>query len=81
MLTFWDKRLSSKAGCQLTIGPLLERGFYYDAFYGSDKKSMTAEDATAVGNKATEIIKEGQKHARLELTKEEALLTDHQQSP
>ena len=47
----------------------MERGLYYDAFYGSDKKSRTAEDFTAVENKATEIIKEGQKYARLELRK------------
>jgi threonyl-tRNA synthetase len=78
--TFWHSSahvlgaaLEHEFGCHLTIGPPLERGFYYDGFYGAEKKSMAPEDFAAVEKKAKEVCKTGVAFERLEVTKEEAL--------
>ncbi len=73
--TFWHSSahvlgnaLEHEFGCHLTIGPLLERGFY-----GEAKKSMSPEDFAAVEIKAREICKAAVPFERLEVTKQEAL--------
>eukprot|EP01054_Gregarina_sp_Poly1_P007781 Gregarina_sp_Poly_1__7780@NODE_43_length_18077_cov_117_559078_g37_i0_p1_GENE_NODE_43_length_18077_cov_117_559078_g37_i0NODE_43_length_18077_cov_117_559078_g37_i0_p1_ORF_typecomplete_len781_score115_21tRNAsynt_2b/PF00587_25/9_8e47HGTP_anticodon/PF03129_20/6_2e17TGS/PF02824_21/1_6e12tRNA_SAD/PF07973_14/9_5e09KCH/PF16944_5/0_12_NODE_43_length_18077_cov_117_559078_g37_i01437116713 len=65
--------LEHNFGVEVTIGPALQRGFYYD-FYAGDKLSVTPEHY-AVIQKTAEKHCAGQGHAfqRLELTKEEAL--------
>jgi len=58
-------------GANLTIGPPLNGGFYYDAWIGSEvyTESMYKE----VESEITKIIKKKQKFERLIVTKEEAL--------
>jgi threonyl-tRNA synthetase len=78
--TFWHSSahilgasLEHEFGCHLTIGPPLERGFYYDGFYGSEKKNMTQQDFDALEKHAKEIVKTAVPFERLEVSKEEAL--------
>jgi len=77
--TFWHSSahilgnaLEHEFGCHLTIGPPLERGFYYDGFYG-EKRMMSQEDFAKVEVRAKEVTKSAVPFERLEVTKEEAL--------
>lgn len=58
-------------GVQLCYGPPTTDGFYYDAYYGSQK--FSEEHYKAIEKKAAQIAKEKQPWHRLILTKEEAL--------
>ena len=49
--------LEHEFGCHLTIGPPLERGFYYDGYYGPEKRMMSQEDFTKVEVRAKEVVK------------------------
>ncbi|CAD7961313.1 unnamed protein product [Amoebophrya sp. A120] len=59
-------------GAHLTIGPPLERGFYYDGFFG-EKKISTTEDLPKLEKRCQEIVKESQPFERVALSKEDAL--------
>ncbi|CAD7961315.1 unnamed protein product [Amoebophrya sp. A120] len=59
-------------GAHLTIGPSLEKGFYYDGFFG-DKKISTTDDLPKLEKRCQEIVKENQPFERVTLTKEDAL--------
>ena len=78
--TFWHSSahilgnaLEHEFGCHLTIGPPLERGFYYDGYFGSEKRGFLPEDFERTEAKAKEIVKAAHPFERLEVTKEEAL--------
>lgn len=55
---------------QLTIGPALEEGFYYDFAF---ERPFTPEDLAAIEARALEIIKRDLGISRAELPKEEAI--------
>eukprot|EP00915_Cephaloidophora_sp_WS-2016_P005875 GHVH01007757.1.p1 GENE.GHVH01007757.1~~GHVH01007757.1.p1 ORF type:complete len:766 (+),score=139.44 GHVH01007757.1:114-2411(+) len=63
--------LEREFGVHLTIGPALDRGFYYDAFMGA---STFKEDHYDVIEKAVAVVcKEAQPFARVVVTKAQAL--------
>src|SRR6185369_451538 len=55
---------------QVTIGPVIEDGFYYDFSY---KRPFTTEDLAAIEAKMTELAKADQKVERRVLTRDEAV--------
>ncbi|MCP9470972.1 MAG: threonine--tRNA ligase [Nitrospira sp.] len=55
---------------QLTIGPALEDGFYYDFAY---ERPFTPEDLEKIEERAREILKRNLKITRKELSKQEAI--------
>ena len=63
--------IECELGAQLTVGPPVETGFFYDCYMGSG--SLTEGDYKPLEKKATAIIKEKQTFDRLFLTKDEAL--------
>src|SRR3984885_4712879 len=54
---------------QVTIGPVIEDGFYYDFAY---KRPFTTEDLAAIEAKMQELAKADQKVTRRVLTRDEA---------
>ena len=63
--------IECELGAQLTVGPPVENGFFYDCYMGDG--SLTEGDYKPLEKKATAIIKEKQTFERLFLTKDEAL--------
>ncbi len=57
-------------GAKLTIGPVVEEGFYYDIEYPTP---FTPEDFRKIEQEMSKIVVEGQKFERREIGKEEAL--------
>jgi threonyl-tRNA synthetase len=57
-------------GAQVTIGPVIENGFYYDFAY---KRPFTPEDLTAIEKKMAEIVKRDLKVERKTLSRDEAV--------
>lgn len=55
---------------QVTIGPVIENGFYYDFAY---KRPFTPEDLTAIESKMTELAKKDEKVVRRVLPRDEAV--------
>ncbi len=55
---------------QVTIGPVIENGFYYDFSY---KRAFTPEDLTAIENKMTELAKKDEPVTRKVLPRDEAV--------
>jgi threonyl-tRNA synthetase len=55
---------------QLTIGPALEEGFYYDFAFD---RPFTPEDLASIEARAKDIIKRGLGVTRMELSKEDAI--------
>ncbi|WP_418314909.1 threonine--tRNA ligase [Piscinibacter sakaiensis] len=55
---------------QVTIGPVIENGFYYDFAY---KRPFTPEDLTAIEAKMTELAKRDEKVERRVLPRDEAV--------
>ncbi len=55
---------------QVTIGPVIEDGFYYDFSY---KRPFTTEDLAAIEAKMTELAKADQKVSRRVMTRDEAV--------
>ncbi len=55
---------------QVTIGPVIEDGFYYDFAY---KRPFTTEDLTAIEAKMTELAKADQKVARRVMPRNDAV--------
>jgi len=57
-------------GAQVTIGPVIENGFYYDFSY---KRPFTPEDLAAIEKKMAEIVKQDLPVARKEMSRDEAV--------
>ena len=55
---------------QVTIGPVIENGFYYDFSY---KRAFTPEDLTAIENKMAELAKKDEPVTRQVLPRDEAV--------
>jgi threonyl-tRNA synthetase len=55
---------------QVTIGPVIENGFYYDFSY---KRPFTPEDLAAIENKMAELAKKDEKVVRRVLPRDEAV--------
>lgn len=55
---------------QVTIGPVIENGFYYDFAY---KRPFTPEDLAAIESKMTELAKKDEKVQRRVLPRDEAV--------
>jgi threonyl-tRNA synthetase len=55
----------------LTIGPALEEGFYYDCYMGD--KTLTEGDKERIESRVEASIKENQKFERIVVSREEAL--------
>jgi threonyl-tRNA synthetase len=55
---------------QVTIGPVIDNGFYYDFSY---KRPFTPEDLTAIEKKMTELAKKDEKVTRKVLPRDEAV--------
>ncbi|MCE4554630.1 threonine--tRNA ligase [Roseateles cellulosilyticus] len=55
---------------QVTIGPVIENGFYYDFAY---KRPFTPEDLAAIESKMTELVKKDEKVVRRVLPRDEAV--------
>jgi hypothetical protein len=63
--------LELEYGVDLTIGPALEEGFYYDCYLG--ERTLTDADKGVLEKRVEKIIKEGQKFERVEVSRAEAL--------
>jgi threonyl-tRNA synthetase len=57
-------------GAQVTIGPVIENGFYYDFSY---KRPFTPEDLAAIEKKMAEIVKQDLPVHRKEMSRDEAV--------
>jgi threonyl-tRNA synthetase len=57
-------------GAQVTIGPVIENGFYYDFAY---KRPFTPEDLAAIEKRMSEIVKKDLKVERRVLSRDEAV--------
>jgi threonyl-tRNA synthetase len=57
-------------GAQVTIGPVIENGFYYDFSY---KRPFTPEDLAAIEKKMAELVKKDLKVERKILSRDEAV--------
>ncbi|MFY9316699.1 MAG: threonine--tRNA ligase [Burkholderiales bacterium] len=57
-------------GAQVTIGPVIENGFYYDFSY---KRPFTPEDLVAIEKKMAEIVKKDLPVHRKEMPRDEAV--------
>jgi threonyl-tRNA synthetase len=58
-------------GCNLSIGPAVEGGFYYDGFMGD--KTVSEADVKTLEKEVQGIVKQKQVYERTVLTKDEAL--------
>jgi threonyl-tRNA synthetase len=63
--------LELEYGVDLTIGPAIDEGFYYDAFIGD--QAMTAADHTIIQKRMETAVKEKQEFQRVEVSRDEAL--------
>ena len=57
-------------GAQVTIGPVIENGFYYDFSY---KRPFTPEDLVAIEKKMAELVKKDLRVERKVLSRDEAV--------
>jgi len=57
-------------GAQVTIGPVIENGFYYDFSY---KRPFTPEDLVAIEKKMGEIVRQDLPVVRKEMSRDEAV--------
>lgn len=55
---------------QVTIGPVIEDGFYYDFAY---KRGFTEEDLAAIEKKMKQLAKQGDEVTRTEMSRDEAV--------
>jgi threonyl-tRNA synthetase len=63
--------LELEFGADLTIGPALEEGFYYDCFLGN--RSLNEGDKETLVKRMQASIKEKHRFERIQITKQEAL--------
>ncbi len=68
LLAYAVKELFPEA--QVTIGPVIENGFYYDFSY---KRPFTPDDLTAIEKKMSELAKKDEKVTRKVLPRDEAV--------
>lgn len=68
LLAYAVKELFPEA--QVTIGPVIENGFYYDFSY---KRPFTPEDLAAIESKMTELARKDEKVTRTVLPRDEAV--------
>ncbi|MDQ1920638.1 threonine--tRNA ligase [Massilia pseudoviolaceinigra] len=68
LLAYAVKELYPEA--QVTIGPVIENGFFYDFSY---KRPFTPEDLAAIEKKMTELVKKDEKVTRTVLPRDEAV--------
>ena len=68
LLAYAVKQLFPEA--QVTIGPVIENGFFYDFSY---KRPFTPEDLVAIENKMTELVKKDQQVTRKVMPRDEAV--------
>jgi threonyl-tRNA synthetase len=68
LLAYAVKQLFPDA--QVTIGPVIENGFYYDFSY---KRPFTPEDLLAIENKMAELVKKDEPVTRKVLPRDEAI--------
>eukprot|EP00878_Enallax_costatus_P001087 GHUV01001224.1.p1 GENE.GHUV01001224.1~~GHUV01001224.1.p1 ORF type:complete len:714 (+),score=237.30 GHUV01001224.1:1826-3967(+) len=76
--TFWHSSahvlgqvLELEFGVDLTIGPCIEEGFYYDCYMGD--KVLTDADKPSIEKRIENIVKEGQRFERVVVSRDEAL--------
>jgi threonyl-tRNA synthetase len=76
--TYWHssahmlgEALELEYGADLTIGPALEEGFYYDCYLGD--RSLGENDKNAIKKRMEQVSKEKQEFQRIVVSKEEAL--------
>ena len=76
--TFWHssahvlgQALELEFGVDLTIGPSLEEGFYYDCYMGD--RALTEADKKRIEQRMERAVKEGQPFQRVVVTRAEAL--------
>lgn len=62
--------LELEFGADLTIGPALEEGFYYDCYLG--ERNLHEEDKEKIVNRMKSSVKEKHRFERIVITKEEA---------
>eukprot|EP00892_Ulva_mutabilis_P000666 jgi/Ulvmu1/105/UM001_0109.1 len=79
MDTFWHssahvlgQALEQLYGVDLTIGPVIEEGFYYDCFMGEGRGTLSQDEWPKIVAKMEAIAKEAQPFQRVEVTQEEA---------
>jgi threonyl-tRNA synthetase len=60
-------------GCDLTIGPVIEEGFYYDCSLGNGRGTLTQDEWPRITAQMEAAVKEAQPFERVEITREEAL--------
>ena len=77
--TFWHssahvlgQALELEFGADLTIGPSLEEGFYYDCYLG-DERSLSDHEKDQLLKRMQNAVKERQPFERIVITKDEAL--------
>eukprot|EP00201_Polytomella_parva_P004255 CAMPEP_0175087738 /NCGR_PEP_ID=MMETSP0052_2-20121109/29998_1 /TAXON_ID=51329 ORGANISM="Polytomella parva, Strain SAG 63-3" /NCGR_SAMPLE_ID=MMETSP0052_2 /ASSEMBLY_ACC=CAM_ASM_000194 /LENGTH=655 /DNA_ID=CAMNT_0016360119 /DNA_START=1538 /DNA_END=3505 /DNA_ORIENTATION=+ len=63
--------LELEFGVDLTIGPSLEEGFYYDCYLGD--KNLSESDKSRIEKRVDSAIKENQKFQRIVVSRDEAL--------
>ena len=63
--------LELEYGADLTIGPSIEEGFYYDCYLGD--KTLSDHERTQIQKRMEGIIKEKQPFQRIEVSRDEAL--------
>ena len=68
LMAYAVKQLFPEA--QVTIGPVIENGFFYDFSY---KRPFTPEDLVAIENKMTELVKKDQQVTRKVMPRDEAV--------
>ncbi|MES3024194.1 MAG: threonine--tRNA ligase [Pseudomonadota bacterium] len=68
LLAYAVKELFPEA--QVTIGPVIENGFFYDFSY---KRPFTPEDLAAIEKKMTELVKKDEKVTRSVMPRDEAV--------
>ncbi|GMH39789.1 hypothetical protein BSKO_07687 [Bryopsis sp. KO-2023] len=77
--TFWHssahvlgQALELEYGVDLTIGPCIEEGFYYDCYMGEDT-TLRDNDMPKIEKRMSQAVKEGQPFQRVVVTRDEAL--------
>ena len=63
--------LELEYGADLTIGPAIEEGFYYDCFLG--ERTLTPDDSAVIKSRMEKIISEKQEFQRIVVSRAEAL--------
>jgi threonyl-tRNA synthetase len=56
----------------LTVGPVIEEGFYYDCFMGEGRGTLQQEEVKSIASKMDAVAKEAQQFQRVEVTRKEA---------